>query len=165
MILKRNFINVDDVEWEEHEHGEEYAARRKQLTDKSGAEKLGASIYEVPPGKAAWPRHYHLVNEEAIFVQSGRGLLHCGRNKLEVKEGDWVSLPAGKKHAHKLVNHGDEPLRYLCVSTMEEPEVIKYPDSDKVGVFAGSAPGGDKEKRTYQAYHKEEDGRDYWEDE
>lgn len=165
MITKKNFVNVSELDWEEQEHGDKYAVKRKRLSANTGGEKLGASLYEVPPGKAAWPRHYHLVNEEALFILSGRGKLRLGRNAVEVREGDYVTLNAGERHAHQLLNDGDEPLRYLCVSTMEEPDVVMYPDSEKVGIFAGSAPGGDKEERTYQAYHKVDESLDYWEDE
>ena len=165
MLLKKNFINVAEMDWEENEHGEKYESKRKRLAANTDAEKLGASLYEVPPGKTAWPRHYHLVNEEALFILSGEGTLEYGRNSVTVSEGDYVTLKAGERCAHQLHNDGDEPLRYLCVSTMEEPDVVMYPDSEKVGVFAGSAPGGDKEKRTYHAYHRTEDAVDYWDGE
>jgi hypothetical protein len=35
---------------------------------------------------------------------------------------------------------------------MVEPGVMVYPDSDKIGLFAGSAPGGPKEKRTFSKF-------------
>lgn len=40
-------------------------------------------------------------------------------------------------------------LRYLCYSSMVEPDVMVYPDSGKVGIFSGAAPGGPKEKRIF----------------
>jgi hypothetical protein len=39
---------------------------------------------------------------------------------------------------------------------MAEPDIIVYPDSGKVGLFAGSAPGGPKEKRTLHKYLKKD---------
>jgi hypothetical protein len=35
---------------------------------------------------------------------------------------------------------------------MVEPEVMVYPDSGKVGVFGGAAPGGPKEERTFSKF-------------
>ena len=58
----------------------------------------------------------------------------------------------GEEGSHQISNTSDEPLRYLCLSTMDEPDVLVYPDSGKIGVFAGSAPGGPKEKRTLHKY-------------
>jgi hypothetical protein len=43
-------------------------------------------------------------------------------------------------------------LRYLCFSTMVEPDVTVYPDSGKVGIFGGAAPGGPKEERTLSKF-------------
>lgn len=165
MVMKKNFVNIAQLDWEEREHGDEYAAKRKKLSANTGGEKLGASLYEVPPGKAAWPRHYHLVNEEALFILSGEGTLRLGRNSVTVAEGDYVTLASGERHVHKLINDSDEPLRYLCLSTMEEPDLVMYPDSEKVGIFAGAAPGGDSDERTYEAYHKVDDSLDYWDGE
>ena len=31
-------------------------------------------------------------------------------------------------------------MRYLAISTMHEPDVMEYPDSDKFGVVSGAAP-------------------------
>lgn len=165
MILDRNFVNVSQVDWEEHSHGNQFAAKRKRLSANAGAEKLGASLYEVPPGKAAWPRHYHVANEEALYILSGEGMLECGRNSVEVRAGDWVSLPPGERYVHKLVNTSDDVLRYLCVSTMEQPDVIVHPDSEKMGVFIGAAPGADDNERKHVSYHRVDESLDFWDGE
>ncbi len=93
--------------------------------------------------------HYHLANEEAIYVLHGSGTLRINGEKVEVSKGDYVALPVGEAGAHQILNTSDSPLRYLCLSTMVEPDVMVYPDSRKVGMFAGAAPGGPKEKRTF----------------
>lgn len=48
---------------------------------------------------------------------------------------------------------------------MIEPDVTVYPDTGKVGLFAGAAPGGPKEKRTLHTYLRTEATVDYWEGE
>jgi uncharacterized cupin superfamily protein len=53
-------------------------------------------------------------------------------------------LPANEEGAHQVINTSDAPLRYLCISTMLEPEIAVYPDSGKTGYFAGVAPGADR---------------------
>ena len=156
-------VRMDDLEWVTHAHGERYAARRKKLG--AWGERLGASVFELEPGKAAFPKHAHLGNEEAIFVLSGRATLEVGEERLEVRAGDWVALPAGAEFAHKVVNTSDALVRYLCVSTMSEPDVVLYPDTGKVGVFAGAPPGGDKVARTLHAYLDGAAERGYWEGE
>jgi hypothetical protein len=48
---------------------------------------------------------------------------------------------------------------------MIEPDILAYPDSGKVGVFAGAAPGGSKQHRTLNAFFRHNDATDYWDGE
>ena len=48
---------------------------------------------------------------------------------------------------------------------MVEPDVMIYPDSGKIGIFGGAAPGGPKEKRTYSKFLREEAEVGYYEGE
>ena len=114
--------------------------RRKQLGSSAGGEKLGCSLYEVPPGRRAWPYHYHLANEEAIYVLEGSGTLRIGREEIGVSKGDYVALPARAQAAHQLVNDSGVVLRCLCYSTMIEPDVMVYPDSGRWASLAGLRP-------------------------
>jgi uncharacterized cupin superfamily protein len=152
MARKPSVVNVNDIEWGEQSHGHRFGHRRKQLGSAAGAERLGCSLYEIPPGRRAWPYHYHLANEEAIYVLEGSGTLRMGGEQVEISCGDYVALPVGPACAHQVTNTSDAPLRYLCLSTMVEPDVLVYPDSNKVGLFAGAAPGGARDKRTLQKY-------------
>jgi uncharacterized cupin superfamily protein len=160
-----NVASEEALRWAEHHRGQKYGFRRKQLGAAAGAEMLGCSLYEVPPGRTAWPYHFHLANEEAIYVLEGSGTLRIGGEEVGISKGDYVALPIGEKQAHQLINSSEKTLRYLCFSTMEEPDVTVYPDSKKVGIFAGSAPGGPKEKRTLQRYLRADAEVDYYEGE
>lgn len=48
---------------------------------------------------------------------------------------------------------------------MIDPEIIRYPDSGKVGLFAGSAPFGSMDRRTLTKFFPEEAETDYWDGE
>ena len=72
-------------------------------------------------------------------------------------------MPARAEAAHQIVNDSEVVLRYLCFSTMVEPDVMVYPDSGKVGIFGGAAPGGPKEKRTFSKFLREEAEVGYYE--
>jgi uncharacterized cupin superfamily protein len=152
MVDRPNVVGDGDLEWDEQSHGAKFGYRRKQLGSAAGGEKLGCSLYEVPPGRRAFPYHRHLANEEAIYVLEGSGTLRLGGEEIWVSEGDYVALPARAEAAHQLINSSEAVLRYLCFSTMVEPDVIVYPDSGKVGIFGGAAPGGPKEKRTLSKF-------------
>ncbi|WP_435196611.1 cupin domain-containing protein [Natronomonas sp. EA1] len=153
-------ISEGNLEWSDSEMG----LRRKQLGEAAGSEQLGCSLYELPPGERSWPYHYHTANEEAIYVLAGEGLLRLAGAEHALRAGDYVALPADESGAHRVVNDSDGVLRYLAVSTMNEPDVTVYPDSDKLGVFVGSPPGG-RDPRSLHGYYRREDAVDYWEDE
>jgi hypothetical protein len=52
----------------------------------------------------------------------------------------------------------------LIVSTMVAPEVCEYPDSDKVGIWAGAAPGAAKAP-SFHVFLGGDQKVDYWADE
>ncbi|MFN4090287.1 MAG: cupin domain-containing protein [Alphaproteobacteria bacterium] len=120
---------------------------------------------EVPAGRKAWPFHCHHANDEMFVILSGRGELRFGDERHAVAAGDVVVCPSGgPETAHQLIA-GAEPLRYLAVSTMNEPDVMEYPDSGKLTVFAGSPPGGDKATRRVAMNVPAAAAVDYWEGE
>jgi uncharacterized cupin superfamily protein len=153
-------VNEADLEWTETKRGETHF-RRKKLAAAAGADDLGASLYELPPDASSWPYHYHAANAEAIYVLSGTGTLRTPDGGERVKPGDFCPFPASTEGAHRLHNDGDDPLRYLAVSTMRDPDVTVYPDSEKIGVYAGSPPGGEAE-RDVSGYYRRDDDVDYW---
>ncbi|MFB6198621.1 MAG: cupin domain-containing protein [Halobacteriaceae archaeon] len=153
-------VNEADVEWTEQDHGEA-RFRRKQLGAASGGEKIGTSLYELPPGNKSWPYHYHAANEEALYVLAGTGKLRLAGETHALSAGDYVSFPSDESGAHRVINDSEEPLRYLVVSTMNDPDVTVYPDLDRVGVFVGSPPG-DRRDRSLQGYYSIDETVDYW---
>ena len=146
MAKHENVVSGKDLDWEESAHGDKFASKRKQLGAPAGGKMLGCSLFRLEPGKVAYPAHTHYGNEEAVYVLDGRGSMRLGDEKIPVEAGDYIAMPVAAA-AHQLINDSDAPLEYLCISTMVHPEVVYYPDSDKVGMMAGSAPGGDSAKR------------------
>ena len=134
---------------------------RQRLAAAAGGDRLGCSRYRLPPGERSWPYHYHTGNEEALYVLAGEGCLRLDGETHEIEAGSYVALPAGPDSAHRVCNDGDDPLVYLAVSTMQEPDVTVYPDRETVGVFAGAAPG-DTADRSVHGYFDDGDTVDYW---
>jgi len=50
-----------------------FNARRARLGSQLGSQLLGASLWEVDPGEAAYPFHVHLAEEELLVVQPDSG--------------------------------------------------------------------------------------------
>ncbi len=155
-------LNVDDVPLDDWAHGDRFAARLGAIGRRIGARKLGCRLVVLPPGKAAWPFHAHHVNEEMFFILEGRGTLRLGAATHPVRAGDVIAVPPGPATPHQIRNDGETDLRYLAVSTMEEPDIVECPDSDKIGIMAGSPPGGDRAARTLTIYLPRSAAVDYW---
>jgi uncharacterized cupin superfamily protein len=156
-------VNEADLDWSETDRGET-GFRRKKLAGAAGGDRLGCSLYELPPGRRSWPFHYHTANEEAIYVLAGEGRLRTADGEHAIEAGDYAALPAGEDGGHRVVNDGEAPLRYLMLSTMREPDVTVYPDSGTFGLFVGAPPGGDRE-RTLEGFYPLDAEVDYWEGE
>ncbi|WP_136716649.1 cupin domain-containing protein [Halorientalis salina] len=154
--------NEADLDWKDYDEGEN-AFRRKELANATDAEKLGCSLYELDPGKRSWPYHYHTANEEGLYVLSGSRMVRLDGEERPLEVGDYVAMPADESGGHQVVNDGDETLRYLAMSTMEEPDVTIYPEIEKFGVYAGSPPGG-RDERTFEGYFPIDADVEYWDD-
>jgi uncharacterized cupin superfamily protein len=128
-------MNIADAPLRENGNGGQFEARLGRIGGLIGASKLGCQLHVVPPGKKAYPRHAHHVNEEMFFVLSGEGSYRLGEETYSIRAGDLMSAPAGGvATAHQLINTGANELRYLAFSTRLDPDVVEYPDSNKFAV-------------------------------
>jgi uncharacterized cupin superfamily protein len=160
-----NVINADEVPPVQVRQGKRYAFVRRQLGVPAGARALGASLMELPPHRASWPVHFHCANEEAIFVLQGTGKVIINGERVPIRAGDYVTFLTGPDGAHQVYNDAGGPLVYLAFSTMSPTDISVYPDSDKVGVFGGAAPGGPKNERYLSGFFRRADAVDYWDGE
>jgi uncharacterized cupin superfamily protein len=136
-----NVINIDELEPRVNETGTKMGARQRQLAGPTGGKGLGCMHYEVAPGRAAFPKHFHCATEEALFVLEGEGVLRIGEHdEVTLRAGDYVAFPCGPGSAHQVVNRSTTTLKYLCVSTKVEADVVVYPDSKKFAVAATNDP-------------------------
>src|SRR3954462_12502838 len=162
MAQHRHVARLSDVASEDFKgpDGSHFGGKRQRVGWAVGAAKLGYSFFTVPPGKAAFPFHTHYANEEMIYIFEGEGMLRIGTEQVGVASETFIAFPAGEEKPHQLVNTGAVDLKYLCVSTMEFPEVTEYPDSKKIGALT-CPPGG----TTLRAFYRKADDVQYYEGE
>lgn len=133
--------NIYATDWDAIEDQPGYEWSRIRLGRRLGADKLGASVYVLAPGQRSFPYHFHHANEEMLFVLEGEVVVRTPEGQSKAGRGDAMSFPANESGAHQVINDSTRPARILMISTMIEPEIAEYPDSGKIGVFAGRAPG------------------------
>lgn len=153
--------NFNDAELSTFQREPLYESRYARLARGTAAKKLGASVDTVQPGKCSCPYHLHHAQEEMFIVLEGSGTLRVAGERLPIKAGDVIFIPAGPEYPHQIINTSDAPIKYLSISTMEQPEICVYPDSNKF--MAESGVGGE---RPFEAIRKVGEGDlDYWQDE
>jgi uncharacterized cupin superfamily protein len=130
----------------------------------AGSEHLGATVYELPPGEALCPYHWHSANEEMAIALSGTPSVRTPDGWRELRPGDVVAFRRGREGAHQVVNRADEAARVLMLSEMNSPEVVFYPDSDKVSAMT-KPPGRPRREHDVVERFRREDAVDYWDGE
>ncbi len=133
--------NIYRPSFEEGERPAGFRSKRARIGYELGSELIGASLWELPPGEAAYPYHFHYADEEIVIVLSGKPTLRTPEGTRELEEGEAVHFPLGEEGAHQIFNHGEEVVTFLAVSSSGRPDIIVYPDSDKIGV-GERLPGG-----------------------
>src|SRR5919109_30279 len=154
--------NVFKPDFDAHEQRPGFTSRRARIGWQAGTGRLGAGVYELPPGQATFPYHWHAANEEMLIVLAGRPSLRTPTGWRELEDGEVVSFPRGERGAHQVANRGDHPVRFLMLSEMNAPEVNVYPDTGKVG--ARTRPPGSRatgEDEVFETFIRG-DAVDYW---
>ena len=72
-----------------------------------------------------------------MIVLDGAPTLRTPRGEERLRAWDAVFFPRGESGAHQLRNDGDERVRAAFFSSVSDPEVVVYPDDDRIGVIAG----------------------------
>ena len=142
-------INVFSPEFDHSSEREGYSWRAVRVGKVLGAERIGASLYELPDGERTYPYHFHHGMEEWLLVVAGTPVLRGPDGERELRAGDVVCFATGPEGAHQVRGPGT----VLILSASRMLEVIEYPDSGKVGV---SPP-----RKVFRL----DDSVDYWEGE
>ncbi len=149
--------NLNDLDFDDVREQDGFNSRRARLGLQTGLDRVGASLWELFPGQAAYPYHFHLTEEEMLFILEGSVSLRTPDGWRELEDGEVVAFPRGEEGGHQLVNDTDDVVRFLSISNWASgPEICFYTDSDKVGVYQG---------REFGELYKRDTQVDYWLDE
>lgn len=160
-MSEKPFLNIlDEADYQMNDDGP-FKERYFPVSDKIGAQKLGYNVVILEPGFKVCPFHNHHINEEMFYILSGEGTLRFGSEEYAIKTGDIIACPPGGSDvAHQIINTGEEPLKYLCVSTNEPMDVCEYPDSEKLLTVVGR-----QQSRSFRHISRLTDPVDYYEGE
>lgn len=153
--------NFNDVGLDAEVRPPLYETLCARLATGTAAQKLGASIDIVAPGKRSCPYHFHYAQEEMFVILEGEGTLRVADEMLPIRAGDIIFIPPGPQYPHQIINSSAAPLKYLSISTRDDPEVVEYPDSGKYqAMVRGAGPS-----RAFIGIQRKENSLDYWDSE
>lgn len=132
----RPIVNLAELPVKAGGNGGKFDFKQSRVGPAIGLNKLGCSLYVVPPGKIAFPYHAHSLMEEMCVVLEGSGTLRQEGQEHAIRAGDVIASTVGK--AHQIINSSDSDLRYLVISSNEPVDVVLYPDSDKIGAISSA---------------------------
>jgi uncharacterized cupin superfamily protein len=128
-VCKALAMNVWADEWDEVEDWSGGGARSRRLVPPGLY--LGATVYELEPGK--WViYHVHHGSEELAVILEGEPTLRTPEGERKLRRGDVVHFPAGPDGAHGLRNDTGGTVRYVMAGTRVSPEIAEYPDLKQV---------------------------------
>lgn len=129
-------INANDVEsktgttYPEPFRNAVSSRSKRALGDLFGLTNYGVNLVELPPGVWSSQRHWHMREDEFIFVLSGELTLVTDEGAQLLTTGMIAGFAAGDSNGHHLVNNGNATASYLEVGDRIDEDEVFYPDID-----------------------------------
>lgn len=130
-------INLDDVP---ETRGTTYpppfdgpcvARRKKAIGDFGGLTQFGAHIITLPPCAWSSQRHWHIREDELVYILKGAPLFIDNNGETRLKPGDFTAHPANDRNGHHMKNDTEEDVQFLIIGTRNpEKDHAYYPDID-----------------------------------
>lgn len=105
---------------------------RRRLGDAAGLTQFGVNLTRLPPGGWSSQRHWHLLEDELLYVLEGEVVLVCDDGEEVLHAGDCAGFKAGSRVGHHLQNRSANDVLLLEIGTRVpgESEHVDYPDID-----------------------------------
>jgi uncharacterized cupin superfamily protein len=105
--------------------------REKQmLGNVAGLTQFGVNLTRLKPGAASALRHWHVEEDEFIYILEGEATLITDAGEQILGPGMAAGFPAGKEDGHHLVNNTQTDVLYLEIGSRHPGEEAHYPDVD-----------------------------------
>ena len=110
--------------------------RMTQLSDLAGLQRVGVNLARIPPGAESFLPHAHSVQEEWVYVLSGRGQAQIGAADYAIGPGDFLGFPTDGT-VHHIRNTGDVDLLLLQGGERARLELATFPTIGKQMLVSG----------------------------
>jgi uncharacterized cupin superfamily protein len=105
---------------------------RKRLGNAVGLDQFGVNLTTLKPGAWSSQRHWHMAEDELIYMLEGEVVLCEDSGETVLKPGDAAGWKANTPNGHCLINRGARDAVYLEIGTRAKRDRASYPDIDMV---------------------------------
>jgi uncharacterized cupin superfamily protein len=113
------------------------ARRRERLGDAAGLTQFGVNVLTLPPGAWSSQRHWHVKEDEFVYVLAGEVVLVTDAGEELLKAGDCAGFKANEPDGHHLQNRSDAPATLLEIGSRQTGEIAHYSDIDMMAPAHG----------------------------
>ena len=113
------------------------ARQRKRLGDAAGLTQYGVNLLRLPPGAWSSQRHWHVAQDEFIYVLAGEVTLVTDDGAEVLRVGDCGGFKANDPNGHCLQNRSAQDAEILEVGTRLADDMAFYSDIDMVAPAGG----------------------------
>ena len=95
-----------------------------------GLTAIAVNLVHLEPGCQSALRHWHLKNEEFVYMLAGELVLITDEGETVMKPGMVAGFIGGEENAHHLVNRSNEIASHIVVGCLLGGDRAHYPDDD-----------------------------------
>jgi uncharacterized cupin superfamily protein len=125
-------FNIDTVPWTTLRGSTTF----KRLGQYGGGSQVGVGIDVMKPGQYSNRFHYHLREEEHVFILKGSATLVLGNRRYVMRERDYCCFPAGQRAGHHLFNHTEENCVFMTIGDNKPDDIACFPNTGKARIRA-----------------------------
>src|SRR5579871_6263312 len=104
---------------------------RTRLGDAAGLTQFGVNLLRLPAGAWSSQRHWHLTEDEFVYVLEGEVVLVTDHGEETLHPGDCAGFKAGDPNGHHFQNRSIKEAVLLEVGSRNpEGDGAEYPDID-----------------------------------
>ncbi len=104
---------------------------RHRLGDAAGLTQFGVNLLRLPPGQWSSQRHWHLAEDEFVWILEGEVVLVTNAGEETLRAGDCAGFKAGDPDGHHIQNRSLQDAVILEIGYRSEAtDAVDYPDID-----------------------------------
>ena len=97
-----------------------------KLGDVHGLTQFGVNLVTLDPGVWSSQRHWHMKEDEFVYVLEGELVLVTDEGEEVFGPGDSAGFKAGVKNGHVFQNRSDKPAKLLAIGSRDDTDYGEY---------------------------------------